>query len=165
MWNIIGETIKMYPLFISIFWPCHVACGILVPWQGLNPHSLHWQHSLNCWATREATTVENLITSGHWHGWHKALHFKRLRLSLVWLTSEVETTTALDTANDQTGHVGQSFSYYWLTHSILFWRRECSSPGFRSLKCILFQLQRTFFLKTKRTSIKATLIRKSSHQS
>ena len=195
MWTIIGETIKMYPLFISIFWLCHVACGILVPWQGLNPHSLHSQHSLNCWTTREVTTAENLIKSAHWHGRHMALHFERLRLSLVWLTSEAETTTALDTADGRTGHMGQppwlghptfsksvshvalvicsvpnlrgckvnrtwrpghtwkgrraldryepekmwgvfadlSLSYYWLTHSVLFWRRECSSPGLETI--------------------------------
>ena len=27
-------------LFIFIFWPCHVACGILVPWPGMEPCTL-----------------------------------------------------------------------------------------------------------------------------
>ena len=41
-------------LFIFLFWPCQVACGILVPWSGIEPRlpALEAWH-LNHWTTRE----------------------------------------------------------------------------------------------------------------
>ena len=31
-------------LLLLFIWPCHVACGIIVPQQGLNPYPLQWKH-------------------------------------------------------------------------------------------------------------------------
>ena len=41
--------------FLSFFfWPHRVACGILVPWPGIEPASPAWEaRSLNHWTTRE----------------------------------------------------------------------------------------------------------------
>ena len=39
--------IKFFFLFsFFFFWPCHTACGILVPNQGLTPCSLQWKHGV-----------------------------------------------------------------------------------------------------------------------
>ena len=53
---------RTFYLFLSIcllseifflFWPWHVACGILVPWSGIEPTRLALEaQSLNCWTTR-----------------------------------------------------------------------------------------------------------------
>ena len=34
---------NLFLLFIHSFWPRHAACGILVPWAGIEPMPLHWK--------------------------------------------------------------------------------------------------------------------------
>ena len=54
----------VFLLSFLIFWPHHVACGILVPWQGIEPTpsavKMHYRCSLYRWATREAQNVLNM---------------------------------------------------------------------------------------------------------
>ena len=51
-------------LFNFIFWPYHMACGILIPWPGMEPSppALEAQ-SLNQWITREVPGLGFLIKS------------------------------------------------------------------------------------------------------
>ena len=49
-----SERIFIYLFIFSFFWPCHTACGILVPWPGIELRPLavkEW--STNHWTTRE----------------------------------------------------------------------------------------------------------------
>ena len=39
-----GLNEKQAFLFFFFFWPCHVVCGILVPWPGIEPGPQQWKH-------------------------------------------------------------------------------------------------------------------------
>ena len=60
VWNNVLE--HPFLLYFIIFWPCHTACGILVPWPGvepLPPAVEAW--SPNHWTTREAPRTSLLL--------------------------------------------------------------------------------------------------------
>ena len=60
------EFIIYRHFFFSSFWPCHTACGILVPWPGIK--STLWvlaAWSLNHWTTREVSIICRLFDNGH----------------------------------------------------------------------------------------------------
>ena len=45
-------------IYLFIFWPCHTACGILVPWSGIEPLSPAVEvQSFNHWTAREVPTT------------------------------------------------------------------------------------------------------------
>ena len=50
----------IYFFFKSMFWPCSVACGILVPGPGIEPEPRHWQHRV---ATTGPGRPQLVITS------------------------------------------------------------------------------------------------------
>ena len=53
----------------SIFWPCCMACGILVPWPGIEPMSPAVEAwSLNNWTTREVPSPPF-----YWRNWARYL--------------------------------------------------------------------------------------------
>ena len=58
-------------LFKKFFWPHWEACGILVPWPGIELAPLHWQQSPNCWIAREVLDP---------------LFFKKMCFIYRWLT-------------------------------------------------------------------------------
>ena len=53
------QHISKYPsLFPPIFWPCHGACGILVPWPGVKPEPPAVKaQSLKNWTAREVPSI------------------------------------------------------------------------------------------------------------
>ena len=49
-----GSDITWFTFFFFIFWPCHVACGNLVPQPGIEPVASTLRvRSLNYWTSRE----------------------------------------------------------------------------------------------------------------
>ena len=58
-----GPLLYLLKKFFLILWPCHRACGILVPRSGIQPSSPAVEvQSLNYWTTREKAQALFLIT-------------------------------------------------------------------------------------------------------
>ena len=56
-----GLYLFIFNVYVFIYCPCPTACGILVPYQELNPHPLHWNSSLNHWIARGVPRGDFLI--------------------------------------------------------------------------------------------------------
>lgn len=42
----VALIIYFFFFFLSFFGPCHVACGMLVPWTGIKPRPSKWSHRI-----------------------------------------------------------------------------------------------------------------------
>ena len=62
-----SSQVMMWPLLFKVgfFWPCHAACGILIPWPGIEPGFPATEaQSPNYWTVREFLCSELLLSQG-----------------------------------------------------------------------------------------------------
>ena len=112
-------TLVSCVLFVCLFWPWHIACGILVPWPGIEPVPPAVEaRSPNHWTTREFPPMSFEVDARIGFGvWCYALRFSSTLVALHTQRAGVTLHGSLSEVRLGSVEVRKTWGFFWVSIS------------------------------------------------